>query len=65
MSDDLWDWMMERVGKPIPCEVCRTPTVPRDPAECRVPGLLIAEWGVVVDRVVWVCPRSPVVDPTP
>jgi len=64
MSDDLWDWMFDRLGQPIPCELCRTPTAAEDLTECRVPGLLIAEWDVVVDRVVLVCPRCPLVGTT-
>jgi hypothetical protein len=64
MSDELWDWILDRIGEPIPCELCGTPTAPADLTECRVPGMLIAEWDIVVDRIGWVCPRCPVVDPT-
>jgi len=63
MSDEAWGWLIDQLGKPIPCEICRTPTSPEDLMECRVPGLLITEWDMVLDRIVWVCPRCPVVDP--
>jgi hypothetical protein len=55
--------LLDRLGEPVPCELCRTPTPATELTECRVPGAVIPEWGIVVDRVVWVCPRCPVIDP--
>lgn len=53
------DDLLDRIGQPIPCALCRTPTPAADLTERSVPGHLIVEWDVVVDRLVWVCPRCP------
>jgi hypothetical protein len=55
-----YDWI-DHLGSPIPCEVCRTPTPAGDLTQCWVPGYLIEEWDVVVQRAVYVCPSCPVV----
>jgi hypothetical protein len=54
MNDGL-DWLLGRLGQPIPCEICRVPTPAADLTECLVPGALIAEFDIIIDRVVWVC----------
>ncbi len=61
MGDDLWAWLLNRVGHPIPCGLCGVPTPAEVLTECRIPSAL-TDWGVVVDRLVWLCPCCPVVD---
>jgi hypothetical protein len=61
MDDDDWlAGLLTRVGEPVPCAVCGTPTPPTDLTETAAPGALIRDWDIAVQRVIWVCPACPV-----
>lgn len=47
-------------GGPRPCSLCGEPTPPEQLTECWVPGYVIAEWDIPLQRVAYVCPRCPV-----
>jgi hypothetical protein len=57
MSD--FDWILDRLGDPIPCALCGKLTPPEDLAEGVIPGTVVAEWSMVVFRVVSLCPACP------
>lgn len=61
MTGDAWlDDLLDRVGRPIPCEICGTPTPAADLTETSVPAVILPELGdIVVESVVWVCPACP------
>ena len=60
VGDDLLDWLLTRVGQPLPCPLCGTLTLPGQRTEVKIPGAYVAEWDMVVRRVTWVCPACPV-----
>jgi hypothetical protein len=56
------DWLqhiLDNLGEPIPCAICREPTDRQDLTEATVPGIVIREWDIVIHRVAWICPRCP------
>lgn len=59
MSGGWLGELLEQVGKPIPCACCKRPTPTDELREVVVPGILVADWDLVVDQVVWVCDRCP------
>ena len=63
-TDDPMDGLLALMGQPVPCEICRTPTATADLTETRVPGAVIFDGTIVVDRIIWVCPRCPLPTPT-
>lgn len=55
---DLFDWLVAHAGGPVPCAICRTPTLTADLTECWAPAA-VTTFGFVVRRAVWVCPDCP------
>jgi hypothetical protein len=53
------NWIIDRVGQPIPCELCRTLTMAVELRELVVPATVLQEWDIVVHRIVFVCGRCP------
>lgn len=53
------DEILNRIGGPIPCAICHTPTPAAQLSERTAPAALAFDGTVVVDRLVWVCPRCP------
>jgi hypothetical protein len=60
MDNDWLAGLLARIGEPVPCAVCGTPTAPAELTETTAPGYLIEDWDVLVSRVTWVCPSCPV-----
>lgn len=58
--DNTWgDSILDRLGEPLLCELCKRPTSPDQLRETRIPGAYVQEWDMIVHRVVWVCPDCP------
>lgn len=51
--------ILGRLGDPIPCALCGKLTPPGDLVEGSIPGAVVAEWDMVVHRVVWLCSACP------
>lgn len=60
MDDELLDFLLANLGKPRPCAICGVLTDSKDLAEAKVPGVVIAEWDMVMHTIVWVCPACPI-----
>ena len=56
---DLMEWLRQSVGKPIPCAICKAPTLAESLREITVPGAYISEWDMTISEIVWVCPGCP------
>lgn len=63
MSDpDLWTWLAERAGQPIPCDLCRTPIAPQMLRETTMIGAIVTVvpgCEITPRRVLFICPNCP------
>jgi hypothetical protein len=60
--DDLMQWLIDRIGKPIPCSLCGTPTDPQRLRERWMPGAIVQVvpgCEITPQTAVWLCPRCP------
>lgn len=70
MTDEQWfpdPWLADllaRVGQPVPCDICGTPTPTADLTETTMPGAIVRfanpnpelAFSFVARTVIWICP---------
>lgn len=59
ISGHVVDELLDLIGQPVPCALCKTVTPVDQLREVSVPGAVIFDGEITVNRIVWVCPNCP------
>lgn len=57
-----WSWFAERIGQPIPCDLCQTPTAPANLRETTIVSAIVTVvpgCEITPQRVLFICPNCP------